>query len=77
LLLGAFLLAVGSCAGAFAVFSAGYGNTTSKVLVAIWWALMAVFCASVLAFLVGIVFLLIMAVRALVRGSGNGGAERT
>jgi uncharacterized membrane protein len=78
LLCGGLVLAVGSCAGAFAIFSVGFGRK-SYVFELIWWALMAVFAISALVSLVGIVFLVIMAIRALVnsarreRGGGLSG----
>jgi hypothetical protein len=73
LLLGGLLVAGGSCAGALGVFSVAYGRST-RTMIVLWWLLMAVFAVAVLAFIAGLVFLLILALRALLN-AGRGGTS--
>lgn len=74
LLLGGFLLVVSGCGGAYLVFSASYGASSSKVFVVLWWVLMGVFCIGLLMLIAGVLFILFIAIRAAGRAVRGGSA---
>ena len=76
LLVWGFVAALGGCGGAFVVFSTAYGST-AKWLFLVFWTLMLVCAAGVLMVLVGIAFVLAIAVRALFRKRRPSGGNVT